>query len=534
VKSRAPSFRLPSRRSFLLLFFGTLVLCFGGYRNHQYWQLTHRGARILGTLEQVTQTRHTVYGVIPTGTDYKFTISYTDSAGGAHRFDSDIDNKLLREHTILDRFTRHPIEVLYVPDDPDMAGLPDMIDVSVYPFLFGSVMLWFSGFLEPVLIGASRVRRGVAVGWRGLATPFAKSWLAPLTYPFREIQPVHLNEEKTIWIIEQDFGATRTVRHRGREITYNIPAEVLYKATLRIEGAGKSWRQMRGALLIHVCVDRGQSVVSQLWISERQALAGGATKITVLSNTIRVNVPPTLVNGTTIRVRGQGKISAYEVGMPLRDRPRGDLLLSLNVFADKVYPMHRPVDHLSAEDLHLESWLYRRIDEITPRLGQKLNSIPHFTAERAADLYNDQGWLGIASAMVPHLGIPPRKISFDTTINLPVPGQCQTNFVNNRLQDFHITIRTDFTNDPFCAAAVLAHELCHAVEFLRLSNRQPAVKPDRRQTLEIERTVDLLVFLFGLGEFQLRVARQNRLCLGYFEQDMFERMYVIASRKVAA
>jgi hypothetical protein len=49
--------------------------------------------------------------------------------------------------------------------------------------------------------------------------------------------------------------------------------------------------------------------------------------------------------------------------------------------------------------------------------------------------------------------------------------------------------------------------------------------------MEMERTVDLLVFLYQLGEFQLRVARNRKLTLGYFNQELFERMYVIASRK---
>jgi hypothetical protein len=50
--------------------------------------------------------------------------------------------------------------------------------------------------------------------------------------------------------------------------------------------------------------------------------------------------------------------------------------------------------------------------------------------------------------------------------------------------------------------------------------------------LEAERTVDLLVFIYKVGEFQLRVARDKRLTLGYFDQDIFERMQVIVSRKL--
>ena len=48
----------------------------------------------------------------------------------------------------------------------------------------------------------------------------------------------------------------------------------------------------------------------------------------------------------------------------------------------------------------------------------------------------------------------------------------------------------------------------------------------------MEQTVDLLVFMFKIGEFQLRVSRDQRLAIGYFNQGVFERMQVIVSRKL--
>ena len=55
---------------------------------------------------------------------------------------------------------------------------------------------------------------------------------------------------------------------------------------------------------------------------------------------------------------------------------------------------------------------------------------------------------------------------------------------------------------------------------------------DERDRLDVERTVDLLVFMFKIGEFQLRTSRDKRLTLGYFNQRVFERIQVIASRKL--
>ena len=36
---------------------------------------------------------------------------------------------------------------------------------------------------------------------------------------------------------------------------------------------------------------------------------------------------------------------------------------------------------------------------------------------------------------------------------------------------------------------------------------------------------------FQLGEFQMRVARQSQVMLGYFNQRLFERMQMILGRK---
>ena len=99
------------------------------------------------------------------------------------------------------------------------------------------------------------------------------------------------------------------------------------------------------------------------------------------------------------------------------------------------------------------------------------------------------------------------------------------------MSHYQISIRSDFLDNPFAVTAILAHELCHVVEGKRLAAREGAPLPTGKALMEMERTVDLLVFLFQLGEFQMRVAKQNRMTLGYFNQEMFERMHVILCRK---
>ena len=94
-----------------------------------------------------------------------------------------------------------------------------------------------------------------------------------------------------------------------------------------------------------------------------------------------------------------------------------------------------------------------------------------------------------------------------------------------------IAIRRDFLDDPFAVMAILTHELCHVVYSGKLAPSPDHQSQPGAELLEEERTVDLLVFMFQLGEFQMRVARQRGLTFGYFNQPLFERMQVILSRK---
>jgi hypothetical protein len=98
-----------------------------------------------------------------------------------------------------------------------------------------------------------------------------------------------------------------------------------------------------------------------------------------------------------------------------------------------------------------------------------------------------------------------------------------------------MTINEQFLDNPFSIAAIMAHELCHVVYSEKIDDTPKSIGyviKTEKATLEEERTVDLLVFMFKIGEFQLRVARDKRLTLGYFNQEVFERIQVIVSKKL--
>jgi len=98
-----------------------------------------------------------------------------------------------------------------------------------------------------------------------------------------------------------------------------------------------------------------------------------------------------------------------------------------------------------------------------------------------------------------------------------------------------VNLAAEFLDNPFSIAAILAHELGHVIYSERIEDEPKTVgmrlKSDEG-TLDEERSVDLLAFLFRIGEFQLRVARDKRLTLGYFDQEIFERIQIIVSKKL--
>jgi hypothetical protein len=133
-------------------------------------------------------------------------------------------------------------------------------------------------------------------------------------------------------------------------------------------------------------VDHGRDLHGVLWLNETQAQAGCKKRVRCGKNCWHIKVPAGGKEGQMLRLKGYGEVSDF--GKKRSAPPRGDALISLRVFADQVKPMVSPVDALPVEDLSLESWVYRRTDQILGLLSQSPFSGEAFTAERAADLFN--------------------------------------------------------------------------------------------------------------------------------------------------
>jgi hypothetical protein len=348
-----------------------------------------------------------------------------------------------------------------------------------------------------------------------------------------------LNEESSIWIEQEDLGKEKTITLKNKRYSVKIPKNINKNVVLRLRGLGRTKDNQTGDLLLHIWLNKGDDIRKSLWLSETSA-RNGAEKILLLDEEkIKIVIPPRSYDGLTIRLKGLGIKPNFSWRGPFLHRKSGNLLVRLFVYPDIITPNYGSFENLATDDMALEGWVYRKIDEVIKKIGESSFLVNPVQADAVADLFNERGWRGIFHALVGHLKLTHLNITLTKSDSISKPGTCQRTVTrqNNTpaVNNYVITINEQFLDNPFSIAAIMAHELCHVIysESIDDGSRSAGYKFKSEQaSLEEERTVDLLVFMFKIGEFQLRVARDERLTLGYFNQGLFERIQVIVSKKV--
>lgn len=347
-----------------------------------------------------------------------------------------------------------------------------------------------------------------------------------------------LDYEHSIWVDEKELGTKKLLHHHKKRYYVKIPQKINKEITLRLRGLGKKRFNKTGHLFLHVFLNKGEDVRKSLWLSETSAINGSNKKLFVDGKKITMVIPPKSYNGLTIRLKGYGREASFsEHAPPIDQKKKGNLLVKLFVYPDRITPKYRSFDYLSTEDMALEGWVYRKYDDVIQRIGDSSLPADSIQAETIADLFNERTWTGIFYALVDHLKLNHLKIWVTKSDAIPMPGKCVLTSANTGNfpagYNYEITINKQFLDNPFAIAAILAHELCHVIYFEKFDNTPKStgytIKSDQA-ILEMERTVDLLVFMYKIGEFQLRIARDKRLTLGYFNQEIFERIQVIVSK----
>jgi hypothetical protein len=344
-----------------------------------------------------------------------------------------------------------------------------------------------------------------------------------------------LDDQLSILVEEEELGGYKTIFHGEKEISFRVPKEIDRKLIVRLKGLGRKKGSQTGNLLVHVWVNKGEDANAILWLSESSARNGTTKKLSFMRRTIEVVVPKGSSDGSIITIEGQGKEAEFPESISCSNRERGDLFLTLRTYLDYIYLRCKPFDSLDTEEMAFEGWVYRKIDEIVSRIGPSILGVQPVIADTIADTFNESGLKGVFSYLKSHFQLSNRDITLEVSDSISRPGKCEP-FCSGGCNRYRILIDGAFVHHPFTVAAILAHELAHIVYLENLASLHfqqnvdlPQLLKDK-QDCEGELTVDLLVFMYKLGGFQIRVSRDRRITMGYFRQDQFDRIYVIAMK----
>jgi hypothetical protein len=341
--------------------------------------------------------------------------------------------------------------------------------------------------------------------------------------------------KRSIWVEEEELGHKKVIDHKGKSISFEVPQKIDGLVLLRLKGIEKPRFRKPHDLLLEIRVNRGSDTRKDLWISETCARAGGEKCLRSGDETVRVRVPAGCRNGSVLRLKGIGNMPYLHGGNLPPHIKRGDLYVNLRMFPDRVFAAYGSFDRLDVDEMASEGQILINLDKLKLK-GLYPVSKQTLSAGSIADLYNERDWKAIYDALVAYLGLGGVRIYVYPADDIQLPGYCQF-FITGKgaakPDSYQIKINSIFLDDPFCVAAILSHELCHVMHWETFSSdiSLPVAGREVKMSVDDERMVDLLVFVHGLGEFQLRVARDRCMTLGYFRQANFERMQAILARK---
>jgi hypothetical protein len=349
-----------------------------------------------------------------------------------------------------------------------------------------------------------------------------------------------LDEEHSIWIENEELGTEKLIQHRKKRYRVKIPENIQKKVILRLKGIGKKRGHKTGDLYLHVWLNRGEDIWTNLWLSETSARNGESQRLRLTDRNIRVKIPRGSSHGQVIRLKGLGREPNPRSKVPPTERKPGNLMIRLCIYPDTVSPKYGSFGTLTTDDMFLEGWVFLKFDQIIQKIGKAEFPSAPIKADLVAENFNLHGWRGVFQILLDYLKLTDMAIEIKKSSTLSAPGMCEKTLItqdNHTSRKYSITIHQQFLDHPFSIAAILAHELCHVVYCEKIQSPADSSAynfQNKKASLEEERTVDLLVFMYQLGEFQLRVARDKRLTIGYFNQTIFDRIQVIVSKKMAS
>ncbi len=235
-----------------------------------------------------------------------------------------------------------------------------------------------------------------------------------------------LDEEWSIWVEEEDLGCEKVFQYKHSQYAVKLPQKIDKSVTIRLKGLGKKRLNKTGNLYLHVWLNKGEDLNQNLWLSETCIRNGTEKRLSIDGKSLTVVIPPKSYNGLAISLKGCGRDVGLTPHAPdLPHKKRGNALVKLMVFPDTITPKYGLFGSLSTDEMALEGWLYRKIDEVINKVGKPFFYITPLTADRVADLFNESGWYSIFLALVAHLNLKDQIIEPTSTDFSSRPGSCK-------------------------------------------------------------------------------------------------------------
>ena len=185
---------------------------------------------------------------------------------------------------------------------------------------------------------------------------------------------------------------------------------------------------------------KGDDTRKSLWLSETSARKGTNKILRIDDKKIQILIPEKSHDGLVIRLKGLGGCPIFRWSDPFLHRERGNLLVKLCVYPDAITPAYGSFDALGTDDMALEGWVYRKIDEIISKLGKSAFVLKPIKADTIADLFNESGWPGIFDALLHHLKLADLSITANVSDSDALPGQLPANHYLSQLRPSRIPI----------------------------------------------------------------------------------------------
>jgi len=300
--------------------------------------------------------------------------------------------------------------------------------------------------------------------------------------------------------------------------------------------------------IIRLKYNKGAISNSTCWINKDNLKLGYKTSIRIGNRIVKFELDENAPRLYKQKLNNVGIYPKLDIFSIFRKKYRGDVVISFRDYQSEFAIKTPSYDDLSSDEIHNEKFGRDKINALLKDYGYLIDpkkSLKNkINPDELVEKFNNQGVKGVFKLIKKHLlrGV---KVKFSVNPILTVPSRCKSVMrttysygsyssvpsVSKEYIGFHVEIGPSYINNPFVAAAVISHELCHVFNNYHLGKsygfgysfssfskfRDEYLKSDE------EKLVDLLTIVNGLGEYQLRACTYGYI-MGYFSPKVFVRL----------